>query len=447
MEISKENKYFLNKVRILALPIVVQELINASVNVVDTLMIGTLGVNNITAVGLANQVFFLFILFVFGINSGASVLMGQFWGDNDKVSIHKTMGISFISSFIVAITFMTLALVIPESLLGLYTNNADVIAIGTKYLRIVCVTYPMVALAIVINFSHRSTAQTKLPMVTTIIALVCNVMLTAIFIFKFDMGAEGAALGTLIARTTEVVFQLIFIKKYNCPVLGKLKNYFSANLEFIIKYFISALPVIFNEIIWAMGTTTYMILYGRLSDSVTAQASVQISSQIRHLFTVVGLGVGSAAGIMLGNLLGSNEIERAKEYCKKFMQLVIIINLLFSAILILSAPLILNLFNLEAVVRLNVYRTILVSAFALNFSLFNYLTIVGILRCGGDVTFCLIIDSAAVWLVGIPMTALGVYLDLPIYFVVLMTNSEEVFKLILSVKRTLTYKWAKNIIS
>ncbi len=447
MKISKENKYFLKRVQILALPIVIQDLINASVNIVDTVMIGTLGVENITAVGLANQIFFLYILFIFGISSGASILMGQYWGDNDRKIIHATMGISFISGLIISIIFTLLAFTMPEKLLGLYNDDPNVILIGSKYLRIVCFTYPIVALALVINFSHRSTAQTKLPMITTFLALACNVILTAIFIFKFNMGAEGAAYGTLIARSVEVIAQLFFTFKYKSPILGKFKNYLSADLAFVKKYYKSALPVILNEVIWAIGTTCYMVLYGKLSNGVNAQASVQISSQVRQLFTVVGLGIGSSAGIMLGNLLGSNEVEKAKEYSKKFIKLTVFVNIIFSTILIMSAPYILNLFNLEPDVRADVHKVLIVTAVFLNFALFNYLTIVGILRCGGDVTFCLILDGLAVWIVGVPLTALGVYLNLPIYLVVLLTNCEEIFKFILSLRRTLTYKWAKNIIS
>ncbi len=447
MTISSENKQFLNRVFLIALPIILQDLLNNTISMADTFMIGTLGENAITAVSLGNQIFFLFILVVFGINSGSSVFMGQYWGAGDKKNIHKTMGISVISSQLVAFVFMILALTVPEKLLILYTRDEEVLRIGAEYLRIVAFTYPLYALSLPINIANRSTEQTKIPMYTTIIALVANCTLNYIFIFELNMGVKGAAMGTVIARTLEVLTQFMFIYKYKLPILGKWRDYISASKGFIVEYYKKALPVIGNEVMWAGGVTLYMVAYGLCTVSESPQASVSIANTIKQLFAVIGIGIGSASAVILGNLLGANEIDKAKLYAKKLTKLVVVITIIMSTLLFISAPFIVSFFTLTESVRVDTIIILRIVAFLMLFSIINYLNIVGILRPGGDTLFCLILDSASVWLCGVPLAFLAATVfNLPIYFIFLAAGMEEISKFVFAMIRVKSNKWAVNII-
>lgn len=446
MNISKENRVFLSKVFAIALPIIFQELINSSINIADTLMIGSLGEKSITAVALGNQIFFIFILIVFGINSGASVFMGQYWGVRDNKSIHKTMGISLLSSLTVAFVFLILAQTIPYKLLILYTRDREVLDIAVGYLKIVSITYPFYALSFVINMANRSTEKTKIPMITTTITLLINVTLNALFIFYLDFGVVGAALGTLIARTIEVLIQITLIKKLKLPILGKFKDYFSATKSFVIEYYKKATPVILNELMWALGVTLYMVAYGLVESSASPQASIQIANTIKQLFMVIGIGIGSSAAVIIGNLLGASQIEMAKKYAKKFTKLVLIIGIVMSITLIIISPYIVGFFDVSDEVRQNTILILRIIAISMNFSMLNYLNIIGILRAGGDTLYCLVLDAGSVWLCGVPLAFLGVYLNLPIYYVFALAMSEEVVKLLFSTLRVKSGKWAINII-
>ncbi len=447
MEISEENKKFLRKVSIIAMPIILQDLLNNLINMADTFMIGTLGEDAITAVALGNQIFFLFILFVFGINSGSSVFMSQYWGAKDKKSIHKTMGISVISSEIVAICFMLLAIFIPEKLLIIYTRDAEVLKIGADYLRIVAFVYPLYALSLPVNIANRSTGNTKFPMFTTIIALVTNCTLNYIFIFKLNLGVQGAALGTLIARTLEVTAQFFLIAKFKLPILGKPRDYFSAKKDFIKEYYRRALPVIGNEVMWAAGVTLYMVAYGFVTVSESPQASIQIANTIRQIFSVIGIGIGSAGGVIIGNLLGANQIDKAKVYAKKLSKLVFGVTVVMSALVFITAPYVLSLFNVSDAVRHDTIIILRIIAFIMLFSITNYLNIVGILRAGGDTFFCLVLDAGSVWFCGVPLAFLAaIVFDLPIYWVFLAAGMEEVSKYFFAVIRVKSNRWAVNII-
>ncbi len=447
MHISEENKNFLNKVLFIALPIIFQDFINSAINISDTLMIGSLGETAITAVALGNQIFFLFILIVFGINSGASVFMGQFWGVRDTKSIHKTMGISLISSLSAAFLFLILAQTIPEKLLIIYTRDKEVLALGADYLRIVSITYPFYATSFVINMANRSTEKTKFPMITTIITLCLNVVLNYIFIFEVGLGVKGAALGTLIARTVEVIAQLILVKKYKLPILGKANEYFGATKDFVKEYYRRALPVIGNELMWALGVTLYMVAYGLCTVSDSPQASIQIANTVKQLFSVIGIGIGSACSVVIGNLLGASDIDKAKLYSKKFTKLVLVISIIMAFALFVTAPFIVSFFDVSESVARDTVLILRVISISMNFSLLNYLNIIGILRAGGDTLYCLLLDAGSVWLCGVPLAFLAaVVFDLPIYFVFMGAASEEIVKLIFSYARVKSNVWAVNLI-
>ncbi len=448
MNISQDNKEFLRKVFFLALPIILQELVNSAVNIADTVMIGKLGESSITAVALGNQIFFLFILIVFGINSGASVFMGQFWGVRDTKNIHKTMGISFVSSISVALLFLFFAQTIPEKLLIIYTRDPEVLELGVQYLKIVSFTYPFYASSFVINMANRSTERTKFPMMTTISALCINITMNYIFIFIFDLGVKGAAYGTIIARTLEVAIQITIMNAFKLPILGNIKEYFSANVDFVKKFYIKALPVIGNELMWALGVTLYMVAYGLCTASSAPQASIQIANTIKQLFSVIGIGIGSSCAVIIGNMLGAGEIEKAKVYSMKFTKLVTFVGLFMAICLFFISPFIVStFFDVSEAVRADSILILRVIAISMNFAMLNYLNIIGILRPGGDTLYCLLLDAGSVWFVGVPLAFLCATLfGLPIYFVFLGASMEEVVKLIFSYKRVKSNKWAVNII-
>lgn len=445
MKISKENKIFLHKLSVIAIPIVLQEFINSAINITDTFMISSLGETAVTAVGLANQIFFLFILFIFGINSGASIFMGQYWGARDIKSIHKTMGFSMILSMFGALSFASLAFFFPEVLISFYSNDPEVIALAVDYLKIACTTYILVGFVTTVNIALKSTGKTIFPMTTTFIAFLVNIVLNAIFIFVFKWGVQGAALGTLTARCFEVIAQIIFVKKNNLAILGPIKNYFSFDLNFVRAYIKKALPVFLNEMLWAFGTTQYVIAYGKVGTN--AQASIQLANSVKQLFLVISIGIGSSSGIILGNLLGANKLEKAKKYAKKYTIAVFVASISMGIILIGVAPFVVHLFKVSASVKNDTKIILMMLGFMLPIFTYNYLAIVGILRSGGDTLFCMIIDASAVWLVGVPLTYLGAYLGLPIYIVAFCSYSEEIVKFIFSFIRVQQKKWVRNIIN
>ncbi len=440
-----EDKIFFKSLFILVIPIIFQELLNSSVNLVDNFMIGQLGEVSITAVGIANQIFFVFNLVLFGINSGAGVFIGQYFGKGDIHGIHKVMGFGLILSILNALFFFTLIMFIPEYLMSLYSKDLEVIRESVKYLKVVSPAYILISITVCINAILKAIKKPSYPMITTFIALICNIILNYIFIFILNFGVIGAGLATLLARTIELIcqFSIIFYKKL--PIITKITNYLQFNKDFIIQYIKICLPVIINEVLWALGVTICNMAYK--FSGTNAQSAIQITSTVQNLFTVMGVAIGSGCGILLSNTLGNKDIEKAKTYAKKCLILTIIFSFIMGIMLYIASPFIINIFNIQEEVKEYTKYLLLIVSIGLIFKSYNYTAIVGVLRSGGDTTYTAILDFCTVWFIAIPMAFLGsYYLHFPIYITYSMVYFEEFVKVFFGTNRIKKGKWLKTLV-
>lgn len=445
MKISEENKEFFKRLYILALPMVVQGFLDSAVQIMDTVMIGSLGTETIAGVGIANQVFFIFVLFVFGIGSGCNIFIGQYFGSKNHKNIKKIMGVGLVSSMTIGVIFALIAFAIPDKLLRLYSSDPIVIEIGLRYIRIVSLTYVLVSISFILHNSIKSVQQPKYSTMTTALTLATNTTLNYIFIFKLNMGVEGAAIATVIARTLELITLITIIYKKKLIIAGKLKDYFDFDFSIVKLYYSKAFFIILNEVMWAFGVSTYTMSYGIVG--TTGQAAVQISNNASNLFMVTGMAIGGACCIMLADMLGAKQNKEAIDYSKKFSLTAIGVSIFMSLLFILLAPIIVRVFHAEPNVADNVYKITYVMAVTNIFKTYNYVGICGILRSGGDTIFTTALDCFCVWCVGVPLAYIGAkYFGLPIYFVVLCASMEEIIKTPIMYARIRRNKWANTLV-
>ncbi|SHJ31259.1 putative efflux protein, MATE family [Geosporobacter subterraneus DSM 17957] len=449
MQINLRDRVFYKTMMGIALPIALQNLISSSLNMVDTVMIGKLGEKQIAAVGLANQVFFLFILLMFGINSGCAIFTAQFWGKEDILNIRRVMGIALISGIAVSSLFGISAHFMPEKILRAFTRDTAVIFMGSQYLKIVSVSYLITAVSFAYAFASRSIGKAKLPMVVSAVSLLANTGLNYLLIFgKFNfprMGIQGAALATLIARTIEMILMLGLIYSNKDVLAGTLKEMLSFDYSFFKKVYRTAIPVILNEGFWSLGMIMYAAAYARISTE--AIASVQIANTIQGVFMVVSMGLGNSCAIMLGNVIGANRQKEAVVYGNTFCILGLIAGALLGIMLVLLSPMILGFFNISSVVYQNTSKILFIMGLFMAFRFFNTVLIIGILRSGGDTKFSLFLEMGSVWILGVPLAFLGALVfKLPVYWVYGLISLEELVKACIGVPRVISKKWVKNVI-
>lgn len=444
-----KDKIFLKAMLAIALPIALQNLITSSLNMVDTLMITTLGQTSIAAVGLANQFFFFYILIVFGINSGTSIFIAQYWGKEDIKSIRKVLGLAVSLSAVMGTVFTIIAFLFPQLIMRILIDEPAVIKIGSDYLRIVALSYIPTSVSFAYSVALRTTGKPNIPMKISAISFVTNTFFNYILIFgKFGipaMGVKGAAWGTVIARFVEIGVTLYAVYSKNGVLAAKFNELISWNKDFVSKYLKTTYPVIFAEAAWSLGQVLYSIAYAKLGEEATA--AIQIANTIQNVFFVLVRGIANACTVMIGSKIGSGDEEEAYEYAKHFMIIATILGVILGSIQALTPKLTLMLFRGLDQSLYDVSKTLLV-VMGLTFVIrvFTATGIVGVLRGGGDTTFAMIIDVGSVWIVGVPLAFIGaMLLKIPVYWVYAIVTIEEVIKIIVIIPRIISKKWIKNI--
>lgn len=440
---------FYKKLWIIALPIAVQNLISSLLNMIDTMMITNLGEIEVAAVGFANQLFFIFMLFMFGINSGAAIFVSQFWGKKDKKNIRRVLGVSVFSGIIVAVIFTLVAIVFPEFVMKIFSKDPKVIEAGVSYLGIIGFSYIITAVSFSYSFACRSIGQAKLPMFVSFIALGTNTILNyGLILGNFGLprlGVKGAAIATLIARSIEIILMLSIIYKNKGPLAAKISEMTDVSKKFFKKVSVTAAPVVANELLWAVGMSCYMIAYGKVGTN--AAASVHIANTIQNLFMVINMGLANASAIMIGNEIGRKKTEKAFDYANKFSILGPLSGIIVGLGLYFIAPHIVSFMNIKPESINDTIRILAVIALYQPIKTFNVIMVVGILRSGGDTLYSFILEIGSVWLIGVPMAFLGaVVFKVPIYYVVAMASVEEIFKFIIGAPRVISKKWLNNVV-
>lgn len=462
IKIILRDKSFLRKTFAITIPIVLQNLLNNLVNLVDTLMIGRLGDTSIAAVGLANKLFFVFALLMFGVSSGSSVLSAQYFGKRELMNIKRVLRISLYIGVGGSLLFAIPGLFAPDFVMSIFTPLEGTISEGAKYLVIIVFSYPLTAITMIYTSVLRSMNYVKLPVLITSIAILVNVFLNYGLIYGNlgfpEMGVAGAALATLIARVVECGLLLIIVYSHKAGdgKLGdfvhlkydKLKEKGQAfiNKAFLKRFLNTAAPVIANEFMWGLGVTMYSLVYGRMGNAATA--AITITNTVEQVALVFFFGICHAAAVLLGNELGSDELEKAEEHAKNYMAMMFILSLVGAIIVFLIRNPVANMFDVSEEVLRYVKLCITVFAIYMPIRMLNALLIVAILRSGGDTKATLFMDITSVWLIGIPMAVLGgLILQLPIYIVYAMILIEELYKLILSYIRYKKKIWLRNIVA
>ena len=432
------SKAFYQQMFAIAIPVALQSLLTSFLNTLDTMMISSLGDASIAGVGLANQVFFLFTLICFGINTGSSVLFAQYWGVRDVPQVRKINQASLMLSTAISVAFMLVAMLFPYGILELFTHDTAVVQAGGDYLRVAALTYVITAWSFSLGSALRSTGNPKVPLVATMSSFVANAFFNYIFIFgKLGlpaMGVVGAALGTVVARMIEIGVLVFVIKRYQGP------------LQIPIVYWKTTLPVIVNETFWALGQVFYNAAYAMVGTQATA--AVQIAVAIQGLAFVIVRGLGSSCSIMLGQSIGKNKIDRAKKDANRFIILSIITGVVIGAIESLTPQWTLLLFgHISPEVYTLGQQLLQVMGIIFILKTINSIIVVGVLRGGGDTHYGMKLEMSCVWLVGVPLSLLaaGVW-HLPVTIVVICAGMEEVTKVVIGLYRVYSQKWIHRLV-
>jgi len=451
---------FYKKVFALALPIALQSLITIGVNMLDNIMVGSLGDTALSATSLANSFISVFQIFCMGLGMGASVLVSRYWGmklsaDNEATSLDasralkQTVCLMLRLNVTLASFFALATLVMPGIIMRTYTDKEHIVAMGVSYFRYSVLTYFFVGISLVVTIVLRSVGQVLYPLVVSIVAFLVNLSANYILIFgKFGapkLGVAGAALGTLIARIVECTLIMVYLLVFDTKICFRVKDFFMNTKSLLREYIRISIPVLISDGILAIGTNSVAMVIGHLDEAfITANS---ITSVTQQLSTVVISGVSQAGAIVTGITLG--EGDRDKTMCQgyQFFRLGLLLGGLSAAFIYLFSDAIIGIYkNITPEAMETAKSLMLAICVIIVFQGTNSIMTKGVLRGGGDTKILMLADNIFLWVLAIPLGILaGFYLKLPAFWIYVLLKSDQIFKTVWSFLRLRSGKWIKKI--
>jgi len=439
------DKAFYIRVLGIMLPVALQQAINMGVNMLDTMMLGQFGEVQLSASSLANQYYNIFTIICMGIIGGSSVLAAQYWGAGNKDKVHETFSMALRLSLGAAVLFALLTWFFPSNIMGIFTNEAEVITQGIRYLKITTFIFALHGTGLVYAQLMRSVGQPRLGLVVSIISFFVNLFFNWVFIFG-KLGAPrmeiaGAALGTLIARLAEFLTTFIYILFIDKELGLRLRHLLhSPSSEFYAKYFRLGAPVLISDFMLGMGNTAVSIVLGHMGAAVVAANA--ICQVVDRLCTVIIQGVSNASGIITGQTIGSGNKHKAQEMGQTFYVLSVVFGLVASLLVFIFGPLSIRMYSLTPeTVRLTKHL-MYAYVFIIFFQAVSSVMTKGVLRGGGDTRFLMVADVLFLWAVSVPAGALaGLMLHTPEWVALICLKLDLIIKSVWCVSRLNSGKW------
>lgn len=433
----------------LVLPIIIQNLLSAAVSSADVVMLNYVGQSSISAVSLASQYASVLFMVFYGLGTGVTILCAQYYGKGDMRAIQAVEGIALRFSIPIAMAFAAAALLIPDKMMLLFTNDAELTAVGASYLRCMSAAYLCWGVIEVYLAVLRSINRVMVSMVMNILAFSLNIILNAVWIFGLfgapKLGAMGVAIATSLSRMVELA-GCIAVSLFSRDIRLSPKYIFIRNKALFSDFVRLSLPALGNDVSWSVAFSMYSVIIGHLgTDAVAANSFVIVA---RNFGTILCFGMASAGGILLGNIIGENKLEDARTGAKKLMKLTVITGAVGGLIILASMPLVLG-YAKESLSEQSMYylrNMLLINTYYVMGAAVNTTLIAGVFRAGGDSRFGFICDTIDMWCYSVPLGFITAFVfRLPVMWVYFLLCTDEFVKWPWVLKRYHSGKWLNNI--
>ena len=442
---------FLKRLIMIAIPIALQNIMFSSRGLVDVLMLGQLGEAEIAAVGVASRATFVTTIMLVGVTTGGALLTAQYWGAQNKEGVRQSTALTWMVSMAMATVPVVLFLLIPHHIMSLATNSQEVIDLGAEYLFITALTMYVVSCGSSMAVGLRSIHQPGVSTFFSGIGIVSNVFFNWVLIFGNlgapAMGIKGAALATLISGVIEIIFLYSYLYSRSHLLSFGLEEIKAVlNWPKISKFLSLSLPTTFNFLVWAAGIFTYHAIMGQ--SGVQGLAALSVISPIESIALSFLIGAAGAASVLIGNQLGAKKYEAVYYQSWGVLALSVATSMVIALFVMVFQHQILDMFPaLTEETRAIAEKFMAILAIIIVIRSVPLTAIVGVLRAGGDVKYCLYQDIVSQWFIGIPIVAIGaLVLGFPPEYVYALFVVEEIVKWFASISRMKSKKWIKNLV-
>ncbi len=443
------TKDFFKTVCIFIVPIILQQVVETLVGLADSMMVSQYSSYGVSAVQIGSQWENIATMLSYGICSGVGIYVAQFYGSKDYSNLRKSFGTMIMLAILLSLPFIIVAVAFPEVICGFYISDASVIDYASEYLVITSLSYLFVMISFSFSYTYRCMAKTRVPMVISTITVLTNCLLNYLLIFGSfglpELGIAGAAFGTLFSRMLGSIIYFIYSIHTKQVFLGKLKEMFTLDKQFLQPVINRIAPSVVNEGFYGVGQSLFFKAYGMIS--VNAVTSVSIADRISNIFFMVIWAIVSAVQSMVGRALGENDLEQAQTYANYFLGIGLAASIVLGSVMALTAsPLISILYSSESGTVKEMATYILYAySIKIGLRLFNAF-IFGFLRAGGDTKVLALLDSVILYTVGLSLAFLCVAVwHFDIVTTVIVIQLEQVVRIVLAFKRYKSGKWLKNV--
>ena len=429
----------------LALPIALQQFMTALVGACDAIMMGKLSQDAMSAVSLATQVTFVFNLFMFAFMAGENMFVAQYYGKGDYTGISQVFSLVTKICGCIAVVFLAGTLFFPEQLMRILTNEETLIVLGSEYLRVIGISYVFSGIAQIFLAIMKNCGAVNMSTLINGVMVILNIALNAVFIFGLSgfpkMGIKGAALATVLATVVQFLWSVGYVL---CRIRAVKFSLRSCEKKLFGRFWQKTVPLLINNLAWGIGFSMYSVIMGHLgTDAVAANGIANIS---KNLVVCFCLGLGNAGSIIVGNRLGADRLQEAKEVGETLTKTAIIAGIVSGLVLIALSPFITKMVDLTPTARGYLQKMLLISSYYIAGKSVNCMTIGGIFAAGGDSKFGMLCDSVTLWCIIVPLGCICAFiLKLPVMVVYFVLNLDEIIKLPVVYKHYKKYKWIKNL--
>ena len=429
----------------LAFPIALQQFMTALVGACDAIMLGKLSQDAMSAVSLATQVTFVFNLFMFAFMAGENMFVAQYYGKGDYTGISQVFSLVTKICGCIAVVFLAGTLFFPEQLMRILTNEETLIVLGSEYLRVIGISYVFSGIAQIFLAIMKNCGAVNMSTLINGVMVILNIALNAVFIFGLSgfpkMGIKGAALATVLATVVQFLWSVGYVL---CRIRAVKFSLRSCEKKLFGRFWQKTVPLLINNLAWGIGFSMYSVIMGHLgTDAVAANGIANIS---KNLVVCFCLGLGNAGSIIVGNRLGADRLQEAKEVGETLTKTAIIAGIVSGLVLIVLSPFITKMVDLTPTARGYLQKMLLISSYYIAGKSVNCMTIGGIFAAGGDSKFGMLCDSVTLWCITVPLGCICAFiLKLPVMVVYFVLNLDEIIKLPVVYKHYKKYKWIKNL--
>ena len=438
--------HFYRRVLAITLPIAVQNVINLGVNMMDIIMLGQLGDTAIAAANLGGQLFIILNVTGFGLASGAAVLIAQYWGKRDMLRIRQIFALSLRFALGAAVLFTALGRLFPVQILKIFATDAGVIREGAAYLEWLSVSFIFYSFSNCYIMCLRAVEQVKVSIAVYSASFFVNVFFNYCFIFgKLGapaLGVRGAAFGTIMARVFECGAVLVYMYRVERTVRFTPKWLLRFRSGLFGDYIRNSVPVVSNELLWALGMAVTNLTIGRMGPSFTS--AVSIVNVVNNLVSVFIFGMANATAVVVGKTIGEGRLADARRAANSTVAVSVVLSLFASGLLLAGQRPIMSLYNVSELAHATALTLMTILAALQPFQAVGTVMVVGVLRGGGDVRTNLMLDSGLLWVLAIPLGLLGGFVfhwSAPVVFFCL--RCDNIVKSVLGFIRLCSGRWVR----